>query len=108
MAELLGTKRTTYANWENNTVPDMAIMTKISELTNTPVSQLMNFKDETRELEKSKEEIIKEIAQLKAMSKAIVHVLIEVVAQQRGVSQIEASQMITQKTMKYLTDQIGE
>lgn len=108
MGELLGVKRTTYANWEKNTVPEMSVMTKISELTKIPISHLMSINEETTEIEKSKGEILKELMQLKAANMAIIHVLAETVAIQRGVHQTEAVQMINQRMMKYLTDRLGE
>lgn len=42
MADLLGVKRTTYANWEQNTEPEIGIIRKISKILGVELSQLIS------------------------------------------------------------------
>lgn len=43
MADLVGVKRSTYANWEQETIPDLADMRTISKLTDISIDHLANM-----------------------------------------------------------------
>ena len=44
IADLIGVKRTTYANWENNTEPDMTTIKSLSKILGVSVSDILQEK----------------------------------------------------------------
>lgn len=44
MADMIGEKRSTYAEWENNTMPQADILSRISSVLNVPMADLLSDK----------------------------------------------------------------
>lgn len=59
MADLLGVKRTTYANWESTTEPNIATIKKISQILGVEFSQLINEKPTSAKLSETEDRLLR-------------------------------------------------
>lgn len=118
IADKIGVKRSTYAEWERRIEPDMKTLTKISELTNTPISILISqpadIKDVTSFTDSKKgggsllvgEASITLQVRAEARQETILAALAEVLANQREthpaeeLKRLEADVMETEATLR--------